>query len=202
MSVPIPPCPCGEAEQWKPIPEWERHYQASDHGRIRSITRITTYIDGRRRTRQGTLLAGSADSTGRQRVVLAGDGRRQTRTVSTLILEAFVGPRPGSDYECCHGDGCPGNDHLSNLRWGSRADNREDMRRHRTHRHVQRTHCPYGHRLGVPNVTPGRASRGWRSCLACARARNNVHYAKLTGRSHDFLTWADDHYARIMAGAS
>lgn len=46
--------------------------------------------------------------------------------VHTLVLRAFVGPRPeGTDV--AHGDGNPANNALSNLRYASRSDNNKDV---------------------------------------------------------------------------
>jgi hypothetical protein len=58
-------------------------------------------------------------------------GRRNTRMVHTLVLEAFVGPRPPGK-EACHGNGQPGDNRLSNLRWGTRSENIADAVRHGT----------------------------------------------------------------------
>lgn len=59
-------------------------------------------------------------------------GRGNTRRVGRLILECFIGPCPPG-MECCHfPDRDPSNCRLSNLRWGTSADNTEDQRRHGT----------------------------------------------------------------------
>jgi hypothetical protein len=51
--------------------------------------------------------------------------------VHRLVLEAFVGPCP-EGMEGCHNDGNRLNNDLSNLRWGTRSDNRDDARKHGT----------------------------------------------------------------------
>jgi hypothetical protein len=56
-------------------------------------------------------------------------GKTRTRYVHNLILEAFVGPCPPG-MECCHHDGDPTNNRLSNLRWGTRLENMDDQARH------------------------------------------------------------------------
>lgn len=48
--------------------------------------------------------------------------------VYRLVLFAFVGLAP-EGTEGCHRDGKPENNALSNLRWGTRAENIEDYRR-------------------------------------------------------------------------
>ena len=54
-----------------------------------------------------------------------------TRQVHRLVLCAFGGiPLPGQ--ECRHLDGDPTNNNISNLCWGSRAQNCDDKKRHGT----------------------------------------------------------------------
>lgn len=53
-------------------------------------------------------------------------GPRQV-LVHRLVLESFVGPCP-KGMECCHApDPNPANNALSNLRWGTHAENARDM---------------------------------------------------------------------------
>ena len=59
-----------------------------------------------------------------------GDRPRRIR-VHTLVLMAFVGPRPDG-LECRHLDGNPANNHISNLRWGTHRENQLDRRLHGT----------------------------------------------------------------------
>ena len=58
-------------------------------------------------------------------------GRKNTRFVHRLILEAFVGPCP-EGMECRHLDGDPGNNRLENLAWGTPEENHADSVRHGT----------------------------------------------------------------------
>ena len=59
------------------------------------------------------------------------DGRKSSRYVHHLVLEAFVGPR-GPGLICCHGDGDPANNRIENLRWDTYQSNSDDMLRHGT----------------------------------------------------------------------
>lgn len=52
--------------------------------------------------------------------------RNHKKFVHNLILEAFVGPKPKSWYECRHLDGNKRNNILSNLKWGTPKQNGED----------------------------------------------------------------------------
>lgn len=55
----------------------------------------------------------------------------KNKKVHRLILEAFRGPCP-PDMEGCHNDGNPANNHLDNLRWGTKKENAQDKELHGT----------------------------------------------------------------------
>lgn len=94
-------------------------YIAGDDGSIWSSDR-----DGSRRKR----LSVCRDRHGYGYVSIRGSGYRRTR-VHTLVLTAFLGPRPDG-MDCRHLDGDPANNVLSNLRWGTHAENMRDTIRH------------------------------------------------------------------------
>lgn len=60
-----------------------------------------------------------------------GRGRRLTRYVHRLVLEAFIGPCPDGQ-QALHGDRDTANNRLTNLRWGTPAENAADKYRHGT----------------------------------------------------------------------
>jgi hypothetical protein len=64
-------------------------------------------------------------------VTEAGHRRRRNFFVHSLILEAFVGPKP-EGMECCHEDRNPLNNTVGNLRWDYPAGNTADKIRHGT----------------------------------------------------------------------
>jgi hypothetical protein len=99
-------------EIWKDVPGYEGQYQVSNEGRVKSF----------RRRKDGVLLAPGRMPGGHLSVSL---GRGRSRCVHELVLLAFVGPRqPGQ--ECLHGNGNPSDNHLANLRWGTRSENLRD----------------------------------------------------------------------------
>ena len=55
----------------------------------------------------------------------------QAESVHRLVLRAFVGPPTEELCIACHGDGDPTNNTLENLRWGTPADNADDLMHHR-----------------------------------------------------------------------
>jgi hypothetical protein len=60
---------------------------------------------------------------------LTASGVRKKKKVHSLVLMAFVGPRP-EGMECCHGDGNRKNCSLNNLRWDTPKANSADKVAH------------------------------------------------------------------------
>jgi hypothetical protein len=71
---------------------------------------------------------------------------------------------------------------------------------HGTHNKGRRTECPIEHLLVAPNLIAGKARDGYRSCLACDRARSNVRDWR--NQREKFKAVADRHYAIIMSNAN
>lgn len=104
-------------ERWRPIPGYSR-YWASDIGRIMSFAKGTP-----------KLLSGHVERGYPTVCVVNDDGKPSTVRVHTLVLLAFVGPRP-EGMQCCHFDGDSTNNRLENLRWGTAEANARDKIRH------------------------------------------------------------------------
>ena len=163
-------------EEWRDIPGYEGMYQVSNLGQVRSIGRTVTRSDGQVHRYKGKILSTPLlQQTGYPFVKLSNHGKNQVRTVHSLVAEAFFGPRP-EGTEVCHGDGNPTNNHVDNLRYGTRSENELDKLRHGTHINAAKTHCPRGHELFAENIPPSLAKRGYRECLACKRARDFVRH--------------------------
>lgn len=71
------------------------------------------------------------DDYGHQVVDLDINGRKVHRYLAVLVAEAFI-PNPNNYPEVRHMDGNPYNNHVSNLQWGTHADNMNDAKRHGT----------------------------------------------------------------------
>lgn len=131
-------------ERWLPVVGWEDLYEVSDQGRVRSLDRS----DPLGRHLRGRLIATSPGSHGYPMAQLYRNGSRHGRTVHSLVLEAFVGPRPaGADV--CHCDGRRDNNLLSNLRWDTRSSNHADKVAHGTH---NRGECNVNAKLALRQV--------------------------------------------------
>jgi len=103
-------------EIWKPIPGHEGQYEVSNHGRVRSF----------RQSVNGKIRKPTPSVDGHLYITL---GRGVNTTVHALVLLTFIGPRP-TGKECCHNDGNPSNNCLSNLRWDTHKENARDIFRH------------------------------------------------------------------------
>lgn len=111
-----------EKEIWKPIPNYEGIYEASNLGRIRTCEGKTTHTDrhGTRHWKQRILKPrGETPKTG-YRVSLWKDGKQKDWLVARLVASAFYGE---SDLTVNHIDGNRLNNRVENLEWCSVAEN-------------------------------------------------------------------------------
>ena len=176
-----------QSEQWRSALGFEGYYEISDHGQVRSVAR-TASNGSPVRTRMKKQVI---DEHGRPRVYLHVDGKKHTRRVARLVLEAFVGPCP-QGMEACHWDDDATNNHLSNLRWDSRSANQIDRLRNGRNYNANKTHCPNGHPLEQPNLV--RSLLPVRLCKACNRAHASIQRHP----ERDHRTEADRYYRVIL----
>lgn len=190
----------GSPEQWLPVPDWEDLYEVSDRGRVRSLDRMRLAPLGQPYLKRGVVLKLRTTTTGYHYVTMRGDGRLRTARVHTLVLEAFVGPRP-PDCEVLHRDGTKLNNAVSNLRWGTKVENSADSLKHGVHPSASKSTCPRLHRLIPPNLVDGDGRKGRRKCKACNRAHSRIyHYKRKWDIDLDLQTESDRYYALIMGG--
>jgi hypothetical protein len=118
-------------ERWLPIPGFPM-YEASSLGRVRTH-RPFGGPPGRPR-KEPLILRASLDHYGYPRIGLRRDGDAVSRThpVHVVVLMAFVGPRP-KGCECRHLNGNKRDNRVSNLAWGTPAENGRDMVLHGSH---------------------------------------------------------------------
>lgn len=181
------------SEEWRAVVGYEGLYQVSDRGRVKSLERTAPARSGSVRKVSERVLRQFTDDVGRKQVSLTREGKTRAKRVHRLVAEAFL-TNPGDLPLVLHGDGDPGNNCVSNLRWGTHSQNRLDAVRHGTHPFASREECVKGHLLRLPNLTPGGVKKGYRACKACSweRAcaqRTNTPYTQER---------ADTFYKRIM----
>lgn len=146
-------------EEWRSIPGFERLYEASSLGRIRS-SRV--------------VLKQRLNNMGYPVVEMSKNGRSRESLVHRQVIKAFHGdPEPG--MECRHLNGVPTDNRAENLAWGTRSENTVDQVVHGTHRNTAKTHCPRGHEFTVEN-TYIQPSNGGRICRACQADKKASSY--------------------------
>jgi len=182
-------------EEWRPIPGWEGMYEASSHGRIRSIDReVPDSCWGTRKVR-GKILKLRRSPQNRPLVNLCRNSVCKNVTVHSLVMAAFVGPRPEGQV-IRHLNDDPWDNRLENLAYGTQRDNAHDLIRNGRHFDTNKTHCPRGHDLVAPNLVACTARKGYRDCLACSRAR-----AYRQKRGGDLQLISDSYFEKIMGAA-
>ena len=144
-------------ERWLPISEFP-DYDISSAGRVASRRRGVPRLLAPR-----PAAAAKPGNLPYLYVALYGPGRAD-RSVHSLVLTTFVGPRPHSDSEARHLNSDPQDNRLENLAWGTKAENLQD-------KIDNRTHCKNGHELG------GWSKNGTKRTRRCNPCRMEAYYA-------------------------
>lgn len=106
-------------EQWLDVVGFEGLYEVSNHGQVRSV-------------KTGQIKKITTDKkTNRPFLNIWKKNKQSVIRIHKLVLEAFVGKKPDG-MECCHNDGNPFNNHISNLRWDTPKNNHADKVKHGT----------------------------------------------------------------------
>lgn len=158
-----------DAERWLPVPGYEGHYEVSDLGRIRTVKRG-----------QSRVLSPHRHPNGYRQLSLTRSGIREGWTVHRVVMTAFVGPPP-CGQEVRHLDGDPGNNRLSNLAYGTRAENMRDAVRHGTKRGREEPECVNGHAFDAANTY--YRPNGSRICRQCKRVSDAKQHLKRKARA-------------------
>jgi hypothetical protein len=132
-------------EEWRSVVGWEGLYEVSDLGRVRSLDRIVSYRDGRVRKYSGKVLCPGTLKHGYLLVVLSDAGRKESRTVHSIVAEAFLGTRPPGK-QIRHGPDGPSVNTVKNLCYGTVSENQMDRHRDGT--------ANIGTRNGQSKLTP------------------------------------------------
>jgi hypothetical protein len=107
-----------DPEIWRPVP--------SSYLEVSSLGRVKSHAWGKTR-----ILKPYPNAAGYLAVSWKIAGKRFSRLLSHLVLEAFVGPQPPGK-ETRHLDGNHQNNRLGNLAWGTRWENQQDKLVHGT----------------------------------------------------------------------
>jgi hypothetical protein len=152
----------GPMETWRPIPGYDGRYEISNLGRV------VSYAQSKPRVLQQTV-----HKQGYPRVTLWKSGIGRPRTIHSLLMLAFVGPRPDG-MVVRHLDDDPSNNALSNLAYGTHSENTQDMIRNGKCVKLNQTHCVHGHLYDTANTY--RRPDGRRKCRTCNRERERGNH--------------------------
>lgn len=161
-------------ERWLPVVGFEGHYEVSDLGQVRALERRSLHVsprfpNGRWHTLRGGLRKLTVLGPGYLYVHLRKpEGGQSVRVVHSLVLEAFVGPRP-EGMVTRHINGNRVDPRLANLVYGTPSENMYDRRAHGTDHNACRTHCIHGHEFTPENTLT--QTLGGRGCRTCANER-------------------------------
>jgi hypothetical protein len=118
------------AEIFKDVAGYDRLYAVSDMGRVKSLGRTVRRRNGTIAVRE-CILKPQVRPDGYLEVGLHAKGKQRAYKVHKLVAAAFIGPCPDGQ-QCCHSDGNPANNAVSNLRYDTPAGNNADKLLHGT----------------------------------------------------------------------
>lgn len=157
--------------EWRPVVGYEGSYEVSEDGRVRSIRKV----DGKGRPTPPRERKTPVSGNGYPTITLWERGKGATRTVHSLVAEAFLGPRP-EGQEVLHLDGTRTNNCITNLKYGSRSENLRQAVQDGTNWQTRKTECPRGHPYTARNTKYKDSSRKHRTCRACAQERTDASH--------------------------
>ena len=114
---------------WVDIPGWGDRYQISADGRIRSKDMLVKAKSGAVAKRKGRELALVRKNNAYLCVTLTDGVNRPQISVHILVARTFLGECP-LGLHVLHADGDKTNNHFSNLRYGTPAENIADTKKH------------------------------------------------------------------------
>lgn len=108
-------------EIWKDIEDFEGLYQISNFGRVKALSKIVNYIDGRNRYYDEKILKPRMNK-GYEGVHLHSSEKSKEVSVHRLVCLAFL-PNPENKPCINHKDSDRSNNHISNLEWVTHKEN-------------------------------------------------------------------------------
>jgi len=109
-------------EIWKDIPGYEKIYQASNYGRIRSVNRCIHRKNRGKCMVIGKIIKPRHNHNGYLTLALHKNGKIKRFFVHRLVLYAFSN-QPALKYECNHKNSIRDDNKLCNLEWVTKSEN-------------------------------------------------------------------------------
>lgn len=109
-------------ETWRDVPGYEKCYQVSNLGRIKSLKRMVLSNKGFEMPKPELIRKGTITKQGYIEIRLSKDGKKKCFKVHRLVLSAFC-PSDNPKLECNHKDGNKQNNRIENLEWVTPSQN-------------------------------------------------------------------------------
>jgi hypothetical protein len=113
-------------EQWKPIKGYEKYYEVSNTGRIRSLPKMVNGRWGKCIYNGREVKVLTNKSHGYGQVSLVGDDGKKTFRFHRLVAEAFIENKESKPY-INHIDCNKLNNHVDNLEWVTAKENTQHL---------------------------------------------------------------------------
>ena len=105
-----------QVEIWKDIIGYEGAYQISNYGRVKSLDRYITYINGKKVFTKGKILKGFTKPEDYKCIDLYFNNKKSKFYIHRLVAEAFI-PNPNNLPQVNHKDENGSNNYVENLEW-------------------------------------------------------------------------------------
>lgn len=122
--------------EFRPIPGYKGHYEASRDGVLRSVARTIMRADGKPLRVPARVLSTTVSNRGYERASMVRDGKARRIGVHQAVAAAWlpappgpIGTKHGSQYVVNHKDGNKANNHADNLEYVTSRENVAHARR-------------------------------------------------------------------------
>lgn len=167
-------------EEWRPVFGYEKYYQVSSAGRVKSLDRVVNGKNNKPRMSYGRILRPKVDRKGYACIVMCVGNIRKYIQIHVLVAQSFLPPCPGKhgnkkgEYQIDHIDNNSLNNFYTNLQWLSTKDHHQ-----KTCSLEYGTPC-VGEKSGNSKFTEDQVQRirnDYRSYSEIARDYNVSHFA-------------------------
>lgn len=156
-----------ENEIWKPVVGFEGLYEVSSYGRVRTVLHYTKRGNSDHALVKERILKFFLSRKGYYCIKLRKDGAAIHKKVHRLVAEAFL-PNPENKTQIDHIDTNKLNNAVSNLRWATPSENKNNALTRALHSQIQ------SQEVVIEKCMSGRAANGAKTRRRPVRQYDNV----------------------------